>query len=259
MMNEVCFVEKGIQMDLDIKKSKPTVSTIIKSQLTLANMMGLILTTIIVVSGAIIFMVMVDWIPLTSENKILWIEINSQILTGIFTITALLSQPVRLMMIYWTYKWFHSDGEDKNMYATKINNVMPLIHLSTDKLNPGLQNQVKAIKTNSDDDVAVNMESCKVGHCHEVSSSNSSVQTVTSFEKPQRTVTPTWKWILILFFLNTQCIFQYPVTYVQWVWVNHPTDRPTIIVGIFVPLSFLSMIISTVWPVLLDRNSKSLK
>ena len=52
----------------------------------------------IVVSGAIVFMVMVGMIQLpTEKEKSTWVEINSQILNGIFTVLAIGSLPWRLV------------------------------------------------------------------------------------------------------------------------------------------------------------------
>lgn len=68
---------------------------------------GIILLTglTVVVTGAIVFFILIGATAFeTDDQKALWLEINCQILTVIFTIAALLDQPKRLVGLYWTVK-----------------------------------------------------------------------------------------------------------------------------------------------------------
>lgn len=63
----------------------------------------------IVISGAILFMVMVGMVKITPKSQSdLWIEVNSQILNGIFTLLALSTHPLR---IYYLFLYFHNFPE----------------------------------------------------------------------------------------------------------------------------------------------------
>ncbi|KAJ2993483.1 hypothetical protein HDV02_002279 [Globomyces sp. JEL0801] len=122
-------------------------------------------------------------------------------------------------MAIWTYKWRHSSGESKIEYSSLIEKAVPGIKLSSNAVEPGDER----------------LES-------------------TDKETNHLGVTPRWKWYLILTLLNMQCIFQYPVTVAMWGWIGRTKERPNILVGICVPLSFLSMCVGSVWPLLLMRN-----
>ncbi|KAH6602662.1 hypothetical protein BASA61_000889 [Batrachochytrium salamandrivorans] len=67
---------------------------------------------------------------------------------------------------------------------------------------------------------------------------------------------PFWKWATILALLNGQCLFQYAIDYAMWGWATDYTRRPPYIVGLFLPLSFISGVVGVVWPQLIARRAK---
>ncbi|KAJ3319353.1 hypothetical protein HDV06_006380 [Boothiomyces sp. JEL0866] len=200
----------------------------IKPHLTPLVIFNLFLLFIIVVSGAILFMLIVNWIRLpTDDDKQTWFEVNSQILNACFTITAVMTQPARFMLFLWTCRWAFSQGQKKREYARMIHEVMPDIFL-------------KGLNTPTETDEVV----------IQVTDSNDGItnQNVES--------TPTWKWYWILFCLNGQCIFQYPITFVQWAWIGRASERPALVIAVFLPLSFLCGAIGGIWPMLITMKRK---
>ena len=48
--------------------------------------------------------------PNTKEN---WLEVNSQILNGCFTLTTILTQPIRALLLYYTILWMWAKDGNK--------------------------------------------------------------------------------------------------------------------------------------------------
>jgi hypothetical protein len=188
-----------------------------------------VIMVVVVVSGAILFMVMVGMIRFELEQtKQDWFEINAQILNACFTITALMNQPQRFLLFWWTIKWYQSHGARKRDFARMIEESVPAIVLYQTQ---GSESTIGAPPADQMPDI----------------------------EKPTiatSEITPTWKWYCILALLNGQCIFQYPITYVQWAWIGRATERPAWVIAVFLPLSFLCGAISGVWPMLIERKRK---
>lgn len=195
-----------------------------KIELTPSNLFAIFMLTVIIVSGAILFMCLVGMITFSSKTTLdAWVEINSQILNACFTLQAFMVQPVRFHLFLLTWKWIRARRNNlTNDYAAKINELVPAIVL------PGFyQSTSSAAWVQSPDLTAV-----------------------------QRPITPIWKWFTILALLNGQWIFQYPITIVMWMYAAHPADRVSWVVPVFLPLSFLSGAISGVWPMLMLRKEK---
>lgn len=75
-------------------------------------------------------------------------------------------------------------------------------------------------------------------------------------EQSMNAATPTWKWYTILALLNGQCIFQYPITVVMWMYAAKAHVRPGWVIALFLPLSFLCGIVSGLWPALMTMDRK---
>jgi hypothetical protein len=206
--------------------------------LTPLTIFNLSLLFIIIVSGAILFMVMVGMIQIEDANeKANWFEINAQILNACFTITAVMTQPIRFKLFMWTIKWYRAErGEIKLKYAKKIEKQMPDIILESG-VKKGSIAADSSTSPDSTEDIATRLDV-------EAPSSN------------LKTCTPTWKWLVILALLNGQCIFQYPITVVQWMYIGRATERPAVVIGVCLPISFLCGAIGGIWPALLGRDRK---
>jgi hypothetical protein len=154
-------------------------------------------------------------------TKLAWIEINSQILNACFSLQAIVSQPIRFMLLLWTWRLLNAlklnDLDAIRAYASQIHSEMPDISLVSET-SP----EVEMTPTNSSHDLT---------EC-----------------------TPMWKWKTIVVLMNCQCVFQYPISIVMWTWAANPQLRPGWVVPLFLPLSFLSGAISGVWPLLLTRK-----
>eukprot|EP01119_Soliformovum_irregulare_P011532 TRINITY_DN2906_c0_g1_i1.p1 TRINITY_DN2906_c0_g1~~TRINITY_DN2906_c0_g1_i1.p1 ORF type:complete len:237 (-),score=40.17 TRINITY_DN2906_c0_g1_i1:54-659(-) len=82
---------------------------------TVSGWMWLWLYLTIVVSGAILFMVLVGMVPIADkQKKDDYIEINSQILNAIFSLMAVASHPLRLFALYLFF--FNRASLAKNFY-----------------------------------------------------------------------------------------------------------------------------------------------
>ena len=184
------------------------------------------------------------------------------------------TQPIRAILAYWTWKWYGSTAEGKQKYATLINKTMPDIYLFPVKpistvpiidsnlvkpntVSPPPADSVETVSSNNitqtseiprggDNDIEViilNEER------NSPSSLNSTTQSLNS-------ATPTWKWYTILALLNGQCIFQYPITAVMWIYIGKAHERPDWVLGVFLPMSFLCGMISGIWPLLMTLDRK---
>jgi hypothetical protein len=165
---------------------------------------NVILYGIIVVSGAILFMVMVGMIQIegNEKKKKIWIEVNSQILNGVFTWMALTNHPGFMKRIYHilrlvkTQKRLEDENEDKKeKSALYLRHFFPI--LFTDK-TPQHQFKTKTI----------------------------------GFEMKNLIQLRN-----IYLLLNCCCLFQYPITIVMW--FCSASTRPGYIIGFFLPLSFV--------------------
>merc|ERR1719354_484689 len=225
----------------------PTKNEIIKA-LTPLVIFNLFLLFIIIVSGAILFMVIVGMIQFDDPAvKDHWFEVNGQILNACFTITAVMTQPIRFELFLWTVSWYRAgDKATKENYANKVKNEMPDINLHRSIAKPGSISQDIAIISSNTDTTNTSADPGDL-----VSSSDTDLKSKGRTSLSSSEFTPTWKWCLILFYLNFQCIFQYPITVVQWMYIGIPEQRPDWVIGVFLPLSFLCGALGGIWPLLL--------
>ncbi|KAI8907933.1 hypothetical protein EDD86DRAFT_46230 [Gorgonomyces haynaldii] len=187
---------------------------------------------IIIVSGAILFMVLVGMIRIDNESeKQVWIEVNSQILNFFFTIQAIIDQPKRLQLLIWTIVM----KLDPYYYSANIHSYMPDILL----LPSQREDSSQSASSPSSPTQMVHVE-------EEVRS---------SFVPP---LFPFSKWVFLIVLLNLQCFFQYPITIAMWGWATNPLDRPKLIIPICLPLSFLSGAAGGIWLLMINLQNKKL-
>ena len=217
-----------------------------KKSLTVLNILQAIWMFLVVVSGAILVLVMFNLAyiadPITRD---LWLEVNIQILNGCFTVMALITQPFRAVLAYWTGRYYYSKNDaQKGYYAAKIGKMWAGISLcpTVSKLD------------SSNTDIAVVEDGEKRRELNESGDTRieSSVEPILVNEKED--FVPFWKWALIVFMLNGQCVFQYPITAVHWIWFNKSQERPGWVIGLFLPLSFLCMAASGIWIYFLTKK-----
>jgi hypothetical protein len=221
----------------------PTLNTIycnIKSHLNTMNIINAFIMLVVVVSGAILFMVMVGMISFELEQtKENWFEINAQILCACFTITALLTHPQRFLLLIWTFKWNSKDGSQKREFARMIEESVPGIVLYNREFSESTAFEIPLHGTPED-------------------SRDPSPEPIKVEDGERKLVkqTPAWKWYIILALLHGQCFFQYPITFAHWMWFMRPKERPVYLVAVFLPLSFACGTIGGIWPILMKQKSK---
>ena len=93
-----------------------------KKRLTILNVLQAIWLFVVCISGAILVLVMFNMVYIADPAlKDLWLEVNIQILNGCFTIMAIITQPFRAVLAYWTASFYYSkDDSKKSYYSTKI-------------------------------------------------------------------------------------------------------------------------------------------
>ena len=165
---------------------------------------------------------------------------------------ALITHPYRIALAYWTLKWRKAEGRDeKEFWAAKIKLSMPEIILFPCNVN----------STNPLDTCqSTKQEPCQTADLEviivEDSQPSSSISRSSVKKSPIDYSTPTKTWYAILLLLNLNCIFQYPITIAMWYYIGQASVRPPLIIGIFLPLSFLCGLASGIWPMMLQRDRK---
>lgn len=248
----------------------------------------LILLTIIV-SGAALFMALVGMLHFSSsESLALFVEINSQILNALFTYNAFVSHPGYTIAVWHTWKyWKATKSQDKAIIhssAVSINKIFNAIRLqgfqedsgrqtspntlidspslSNDALEARQQsmdaNRITVIAENlaqqsnnsvSSDVVVSNLENRCIGDAQNIQKDPSAAAS------QPLTPTPFASWIRVILFLQLQCIFQYPITFAMWYWAQNFTQRPSLIISICLPLSFLSGLTGGLSLLQIDRKA----
>lgn len=219
-----------------------------------------------------------------------WFEINSQILNGCFTITAVLTQPIRFKLLIWTIKWYYASKQvDREIYAALIAKECPDIKLRISRTgsvhNHTPQSATPEPVATADSCTPLNKQGSPVdklpspadtqpaspgnsdGNFKQIAGQDVSIALVPLESNSIAIITapiklcikeptPTWKWLWIVFFLNGQCVFQYPITVVQWMYIGRVSERPSLVIAAFLPLSFLCGGIGGIWPLLIGLSSK---
>ncbi|DAZ98904.1 TPA: hypothetical protein N0F65_001343, partial [Lagenidium giganteum] len=180
---------------------------------------NVVMFTVIVVSGAILFMVIVGMIQLhDKDKKDDWIEVNSQILNGVFTWMAFTNHPFFAYRLYHILRLLNpaSNPDEKEGSALTLSKLFPLV------FPPAVSHQGK-----------------------------------TTHKTQTRAYDEADVWYLRKTFiiLNFNCIFQYPMAIVMWSF--NAKTRPGYIIGIFLPLSFLCNAVGQVRLFKLTKRKKA--
>jgi hypothetical protein len=201
----------------------------IKPHLTPINLIVAFFGAVIFVSGSILFMLLVGWIKCSTKDELdFWIEVNSQILNGCFTLSAICVAPSRMLNLYRlvVYTWITRSQRNQNSpsppraltLADRIETIYHPLLLDPRKTGPS--------STPTADELAL---------------------------QPLRT------WYILILLLNFQCIFQWPITVAMWGWAPNYWERPSVIVYGFLPLSFLCGTVGGVWLGMLGGKVKRLQ
>ncbi|KAJ1554406.1 hypothetical protein HK405_005151 [Cladochytrium tenue] len=223
---------------------------------------------VIVVSGAILFMVLVKWIRPDGGSKQAtddWIEVSSQVLNAVFTLNALLTAPSR-MLNAWRLIAYHAlrnrlirasaapinPSSETNVRARvrarhladrleAVYSPLRLPPLPPAPSNPGAT--PTKVNADADDDDDVN---------------NDDPTTASTSLDPA--VFPLFTWYSIIAFYNLNCHFQWPMAAVMWGWAADYHSRPSYLVYTFLVLSFVCGGIAGIWQAILSgRIAKARK
>ncbi|KAG7401542.1 hypothetical protein PHYBOEH_000600 [Phytophthora boehmeriae] len=207
-----------------------------KRQMYLWIAYNVVLYAAIVVSGAILFMVMVGMVTVgggDSDVKDDWIEVNSQILNGVFTWMAVTNHPfflfrlVMTMQVLGIRRWSWTASIQKRIRAARyLSRHFPLVFVDTTiDLSTKIQ-RTEAQEGGADegDDegyVDLAMDNADAERVDEIAYLRGDAENLRN----------------TFVMLNWNCLFQYPITAVMWAY--NADSRPGYVIGIFLPLSFL--------------------
>ncbi|EGZ15432.1 hypothetical protein PHYSODRAFT_509026 [Phytophthora sojae] len=181
----------------------------------------------IVVSGAILFMVMVGMITVgggDADVKDDWIEVNSQILNGVFTWMAITNHPfflyrlVKTLQVLGVRRWDWASPMATRVRAARyLSRHFPLVFVDTVAIH---DHKLEAQEAD-DSEVYLLAEAEEAEQLEEVAYVRSDAEHLRN----------------TFVMLNWNCLFQYPITAVMWAY-NSDT-RPGFVIGVFLPLSFM--------------------
>ncbi|KAG2524195.1 hypothetical protein BBO99_00005185 [Phytophthora kernoviae] len=217
----------------------PTMSSVseksAKRQMYLWIAYNVVLYAAIVVSGAILFMVMVGMVTVgggDNDVKDDWIEVNSQILNGVFTWMAVTNHPFFLFRLIMTVRvlgirrWSWTAAIQKRIRAARyLSRHFPLVFVDTaiDRRNKTQRIEARdggVDESGGDDEGYVDL-AVEAERVEEIAYLRGDAENLRN----------------TFVMLNWNCIFQYPITAVMWAY--DANSRPGYVIGIFLPLSFL--------------------
>ncbi|RLN65006.1 hypothetical protein BBJ28_00010892 [Nothophytophthora sp. Chile5] len=215
-------------------KAPASAATSARRQLYLWIAYNVVLYGAIVVSGAILFMVMVGMVTVgggDSDVKDDWIEVNSQILNGVFTWMAVTNHPFFLYRLVMTLRvlgirrlaW--SVGIERRTRAARyLNGHFPLVFVDTTVIRDSKLERVEAADNGVDDeDVYIDL---LAGN-----EDTERLEEIAYLRGDAENLRNTFV------MLNWNCLFQYPITAVMWAY--SASSRPSFVIAAFLPLSFL--------------------
>lgn len=190
-----------------------------KKHSTPSNLLKLFLVILVIVAGAILFMVMVGMMKVDYPET--YLEVTSQILNAVFTLAAITSHPVRLKCMILFFKFRRAKRREENDRHKPV----PVLE------NPGILQDKQAISTKLSSSETIALKIRK----HFPSCYLQIPQDYTDEEFID--IIPSKKFFCILLLLNLNCFFQYPIAFAMWRWVGveYPS-RPSWIVACFLPL-----------------------
>ncbi|KAE9042976.1 hypothetical protein PR003_g3261 [Phytophthora rubi] len=187
----------------------------------------------IVVSGAILFMVMVGMVTVGGGDKHVkdqWIEVNSQILNGVFTWMAITNHPfflyrlIRTLQVLGIRRWdWVAPMATRSRAARYLSRHFPLVFVDTVAIpDHKVEAQDVALTTGADDsDVYLLADSEEAEQVDDIAFVRSDAENLRN----------------TFVMLNWNCLFQYPITAVMWAYDSD--TRPGFVIGVFLPLSFI--------------------
>ncbi|KAG6614129.1 Integral membrane protein [Phytophthora cinnamomi] len=195
---------------------------------------NVVLYATIVVSGAILFMVIVGMITVgggDEDVKKHWIEVNSQILNGVFTWMAITNHPFFLyrlgktLQVLGIRRWDWVAPKDSRVRAARyLSRHFPLVFVDTVAIHDHkmeLAEAQEAAGADDDNDVYLLADMEEVEQVDEIAYVRSDAENLRN----------------TFVMLNWNCLFQYPITAVMWAYNSH--TRPGFVIGVFLPLSFM--------------------
>ncbi|EEY58160.1 uncharacterized protein PITG_00778 [Phytophthora infestans T30-4] len=193
---------------------------------------NVVLYAVIVVSGAILFMVMVGMVKVGGGDKDVkddWIEVNSQILNGVFTWMAITNHPffiyrlVKILQVLGSRCWNWVPVLDKRVRAARyLSRHFPLVFVDTEAVYSHKVESTEAQGAAADDgEVYLLTEHEETETLEEISYNRRDAENLRN----------------TFVMLNWNCLFQYPITAVMWAY--DADTRPGFVIGVFLPLSFL--------------------
>uniref|UniRef100_H3GYG2 Uncharacterized protein n=1 Tax=Phytophthora ramorum TaxID=164328 RepID=H3GYG2_PHYRM len=197
-----------------------------KRRLILWIAYNVVLYGVIVVSGAILFMVMVGMVSVGDKDvKDDWIEVNSQILNGVFTWMALTNHPFFLYRLVMTLRvlgirrrnWV-ATRDQRGHAARYLSHHFPLVFVDT---KVAIDHKVTTTEAQDDGEVYLLADKEDVEAVDDVAYVRGDAENLRN----------------TFVMLNWNCLFQYPITAVMWAYTAD--SRPGFVIGVFLPLSFL--------------------
>lgn len=203
------------------------------------NMFMFAMLLIVIVVGAGIFLLLVGWVKCRNEaQKVLWVEIFSQILNAIFTLGVVVPQPLRLRTVVRAVRL-----EWLSRKVAKIR-----------------KNEGRTLEEGGGDGTVARADEAdtesKMGQIW--SKVALDFPWMVGYAKEDRTkVVPqitAGRLVFLMSILNLHCLSQYVITTAMWGWPS--TTRPPMMVFPMIPISFLASVIGGV---LLGRDEAKVK
>ncbi|GMF52270.1 unnamed protein product [Phytophthora fragariaefolia] len=195
---------------------------------------NVVLYAVIVASGAILFMVMVGMVTVGGGDKDVkddWVEVNSQILNGVFTWMAITNHPfflyrlAKTLQVLGIRRWEWVPAMDTRVRAARyLSRHFPLVFVDSEVIH---NHKVELAEAQDAGAGADDSEAYLLADMEEAEHVDEIAYVRSDAEHLRNTFV----------MLNWNCLFQYPITAVMWAY-NSDT-RPGFVVGVFLPLSFM--------------------
>lgn len=221
-------------------------------KITLKLFITIIVALLIVVPGALLFMVLVGMITVPNPDE--WIEINSQFLNAIFTLLAVINHPPRILHFIRAWKIWRNPQSKYAVEESAIQKEFPFVCLTNDLPVESANNEnvdSDPITTTANDNnnaaTAITTTTNTTTNAATTALSNTpSTNTTANAPTQPIPLQPTSnrltisRFLMILVLLNLNCLTQYPIAIVMWGWASDPKTRPSAVVYAFLPISFLT-------------------
>ncbi|KAJ3219850.1 hypothetical protein HDU67_009038 [Dinochytrium kinnereticum] len=175
-------------------------------------------------------MLLVQWIkPPTKDQTDFWIEVNSQILNGCFTLSAIIVAPSRMLNLWRLIMYLFAVRSARSRQAeqkeAELGDGVIALPEKAVKLANELERVYSPLLIRNDEETRRSMPE--------------SVFKVA--------LVPEGKWLALILILNGQCFFQWPITVAMWGWASNYPSRPGFMVYAFLPISFICSAWGGIW------------